>query len=53
VKPESARTVPGKTEAEHMSNVLCTVLTLSKDELLEEEARQKHKRERKQNKKPV
>lgn len=47
MKPAPAPKVPGNTEAERMSNALRMALTVSKDELLKEEARQKRKREKK------
>ena len=43
--------VPGKTEAERMSNALRMVLTVSKDELLKKEARLK--REKRERSKPT
>lgn len=52
MKPLPAPKVPGDTEAERMSNALRLVLTVSKDELLKEEVRQKRKREKKRGKKP-
>ena len=53
MKPLPAPHVPGNTEAERMSNALRMVLTVSKDDLLKEEARQKRKREKKRGKKPA
>ena len=44
---------PGNAEAERMSNPLSMVLTVSKDDLLKEEARQKRKREKNRGKKPT
>ena len=43
--------VPGKTEAERMSNALRMVLTVSKDEVLKKEARLK--REKRAQSKPA
>jgi len=53
MKPLPAPKVPGNTEAERMSNALRMVLTVSKDDLLKEEGRQKRKREKKRSKKPT
>jgi hypothetical protein len=52
MRPLPAPDVPGKTEAERMSNALRMVLTVSKDDLLREEkkwrkARTKKKRGKK------
>ena len=47
MKPEPAPSVPGATEAERMDNALRKVLSVSKTELLREEAKLKRKRERK------
>lgn len=53
MKPLPAPDVPGNTEAERMSNALRMVLTVSKEELLKEEARQKRKRDKRRAKKPA
>lgn len=50
MKPSAPPKVPGNTEAECMSNALRMVLTVPKDDLLKEEARQKRKREKKRTK---
>lgn len=47
MKPAPAPKVPGKTEAERMSNTLRMVLTVSKEELLKKEAKLKRQREKK------
>jgi hypothetical protein len=51
VKPAPAPNVPGNTEAERMSNALRMVLTISKEDLLKKEAREKRTREKKRAKK--
>jgi hypothetical protein len=48
MKPAPAPNVPGKTDAERMSNALKMVLTVSKTDLLKKEAREKRTREKKQ-----
>jgi hypothetical protein len=53
MKPQPAPKVPGNTEAERMSNALRMVLTVSKEDLLKEEARQKRKRQCKRGQKPT
>ena len=53
MKPLPAPKVPGNTEAERMSNALRMVLTVSKEDLLKEEAKQKRNREKKRSKKPT
>jgi hypothetical protein len=52
VKPLPAPPVPGKTDAERMSNALSMVLTVSKKDLLKKEARMKRANEKKRAKKP-
>ncbi len=52
MKPLPAPNVPGKTEAERMSNALRMVLTVSKKDLLKKEAREKRTRQKKRSKKP-
>jgi hypothetical protein len=47
VKPAPAPNIPGNTEAERMSNALRMVLTVSKDDLLKIEAREKLAKEKK------
>jgi hypothetical protein len=47
MKPLPAPHVPGNTEAERMSNALTKVLSVSKADLLKEEAKWKKARERK------
>ena len=48
----AAPNVPGNTDAERMSNALRMILTVSKKDLLKEEARLKRASERKLAKKP-
>jgi hypothetical protein len=50
MKPAPAPDVPGRTEAERMSNTLSMVLTVSKKELLKKEARLKRASEKKRGK---
>jgi hypothetical protein len=52
MKPLPAPYVPGNTEAERMSNALTKVLSVSKADLLKEEAKWKRARERKKRGKP-
>lgn len=52
VKPLPAPHVPGKTEFERFDNAVRRVLTVSKEELLKREEREKHKPEVKRPKKP-
>lgn len=52
MKPEPAPHVPGKTEAERMSNALRMVLTVPKEDILKKEAKLKRQREKKRAKKP-
>jgi len=47
MKPLPAPHVPGKTEFERFDNAMRQVLTVSKEELLKREAREKNTRERK------
>jgi hypothetical protein len=47
MKPSPAPNVPGDTEAERMDNAVRKMFTVSKDELLKEEAKQKKGRDRK------
>jgi hypothetical protein len=47
MKPLSAPNVPGKTDAERMSNALRAVLTVSKTDLLKKEARVKRANDKK------
>jgi hypothetical protein len=49
---KSAPNVPGKTDAERMSNALSMVLTVSKNDLLKKEARLKSANKKKRGKKP-
>jgi hypothetical protein len=51
VKPLPAPEVPGKTEFERFDNAVRQVLTVSKEELLKREAREKSKPEVKRPKK--
>ena len=51
MKPLPVPDVPGNTESERMSNALRMVLSVSKHDLLREEAKQKRSRERKRAKK--
>jgi hypothetical protein len=51
MKPAPAPNVPGNTEAERMSNALRMVLTVSKEDLLKKEAREKRLAEKKRRKK--
>jgi len=46
-KPTPAPNVPGNTEAERMDNALRKILTVSKEDLLKEEAKWKRARARK------
>jgi hypothetical protein len=46
-KPLPAPNVPGNTDAERFDNALLKVLTVSKEELLKEEAKWKRARARK------
>ncbi len=43
MKPLSAPYVPGKTDYERFDNALRKVLTVSKEELLKREAKEKHR----------
>ncbi len=52
MKPLPAPNVPGKTDAERMSNALRTVLAVSKVDLLKKEARVKRANDKKRAKKP-
>ena len=47
MKPLAAPNIPGKTDAERMSNALRMVLTVSKAELLKKEARVKRANDKK------
>ena len=47
MKPAPAPNVPGDTDAERMDNALRKILTVSKDDLLKEEAKWKRARARK------
>jgi len=47
MKPEPAPNVPGRTDAERMSNALRTVLTVSKEDLLKAEEKWKRARAKK------
>jgi hypothetical protein len=51
LKPLPAPNVPGKTEFERFDNAVRQVLTVSKEELLKREEREKHKPEVKRPKK--
>jgi len=51
MKPLPAPNVPGKTEFERFDNALRQVLSVSKEDLLKMEAREKRKKERKREKK--
>ena len=51
MKPLPAPNVPGKTEFERFDNALRQILTVSKTDLLKMEAQDKHKKERKREKK--
>jgi hypothetical protein len=51
MKPLPAPDIPGKTESERFSNALRHVFTVSKDDLLKKEAREKRKKERKRERK--
>ena len=51
MKPLPAPDVPGRNESERMDNALRRILSLSKDDLLKKEAREKQKRERGKKKK--
>ena len=54
MKPAPAPSVPGNTEAARMDNAVRQMFTVSKEALLKEEAKQKHKREHgKPTKKPA
>jgi hypothetical protein len=54
MKPLPAPNVPGNTDAERMDNALRKILTVSKDDLLKEEANWKRARARKKRaKKPT
>lgn len=53
MKPQPAPNVPGKTDAERMSNALRMVLTVSKKDLLKKDAQEKRTREKKRMKKTV
>jgi len=46
VKPLPAPHVPGKTEFERFDNAMRQVLSVSKEELLKREAREKNKKKR-------
>jgi hypothetical protein len=47
MKPLPAPNIPGKTEFERFDNTVRQVLSVSKEELLKREAREKKTRERK------
>ncbi len=47
MKPLPAPDVPGRTEFERFDNALRQILTVSKEDLLKMEAREKRKKERK------
>jgi hypothetical protein len=51
MKPLPAPNIPGKTEFERFDNAVRQVLSVSKDELLRRESREKKTRERKRLKK--
>ncbi|HEY6348322.1 MAG TPA: hypothetical protein VI636_02830 [Candidatus Angelobacter sp.] len=51
MKPLPPPNVPGKTEYERFDNALRQVLSVSKDDLLKMEAREKRKKERKRERK--
>ena len=51
MKPAPAPNVPGDTPSERLGNALRMVLTVSKEALLKEEAKEKRTRERKRAKK--
>jgi hypothetical protein len=54
MRPELAPNVPGNTEAERMDNAVRKIFTVSKEDLLKEEAKWKRARERKKRaKKPA
>lgn len=46
MKPLPAPNVPGRTERERMDNALRQILSVSKEELLKKEAREKKRREK-------
>ncbi len=51
MKPRPAPNVPGKNEFEHFDNAVRQILTVSKDDLLKKESREKRKKERKKEQK--
>lgn len=51
MKPLPAPDVPGRTERERMDNAMRQILSVSKEDLLKKEAREKRARERKKTKK--
>jgi hypothetical protein len=51
MKPLPAPNVPGKTEFERFDNAMRQVFTVSKDDLLKKEAKDKRKKERKKEQK--
>jgi hypothetical protein len=51
MNPLPAPNVPGSTPSERMSNALRMVLTVSKEDLLKREAREKRSRDKKRAKK--
>jgi hypothetical protein len=53
MKPLPAPNVPGKTDFERFDNAMRQVLTLSKEDLLKIEAKEKHSREQRKKKKPA
>jgi hypothetical protein len=51
MKPLPAPHIPGETEAERMDNAVRKMFSVSKDDILKEEARLKRARDRKRGKK--
>lgn len=51
MKPLPAPNVPGKTESERFDNALRHVFTVSKEDILKKEAKEKRKKERKKGRK--
>jgi hypothetical protein len=50
MKPLPAPSVPGKTEHQRFDNALRQIFTVSKDDILKKEAKEKRPRERKKKK---
>ncbi|MBZ5521595.1 MAG: hypothetical protein LAP21_04985 [Acidobacteriia bacterium] len=53
MKPLPSPHVPGKTEFERFDNAVRAVLTVSKDDLMKKEAREKRAQEKRKHKKPA